>query len=250
MNKYFAMDRYNKIKDLMESKDKISVDEIAKTLYISEATVRRDLQAMQSLGMIYRIRGGALIKGDSKEASIFLRKEENINEKVLVGNIARMHFPDFKSIFIDNSSTSLAFLRQYDFSYKTVVTNGLQCAMELSKNDKCNLILLGGNILPQTDSTSGSFSLQMLKSFHLDLMLSSCAGIRKDGTYEMSSDTSLLKQEAYEISNIHILLVDKTKFNKEVIYRTKSINDYDYIFTDAKDESLKEYKGLGNFINK
>lgn len=250
MNKYFAMDRYNKIKDLLESKDKISVDEIAKTLYISEATVRRDLQTMQSLGMIYRVRGGAIIKSDSKEASIFLRKEENINEKVLVGSIAREHFPDFKSIFIDNSSTSLAFLRQFDFSYKTVVTNGLQCALELSGNDKCNLILLGGKIWPRTDSTDGPFSLQMLKSFHLDLMLSSCAGVRKDGTYEMSPDTSLLKQEAYMVTDRHILLIDKTKFKKEAMYRTKSLKEYDFIFTDASDDQLMEYKGLGNFINK
>lgn len=249
MDNYYAMERYKKIKELLENENKLTVKDIATTLYVSPATVRRDLSAMQTLGMIRRIRGGALVKNNSKEASILLRKEENIAEKIRIGSIAAKYIPEFKSIFIDNSSTCLAFLRQFDFSYKTVVTNGLQCALELSRNDKCNLILLGGKIWSQTDSTDGPYSLQMLKDFHIDLMLSSCACIRKDGTYEVSSDTSLLKKTAYGITEKHILLIDKTKFIKDTIYHTKSLRDYDLIVTDAGEDILKDYRGLGNFVN-
>lgn len=74
--------RWSQITDLCKQKEIVSVTEIADALLISPATVRRDLQEMEDLGMIIRTHGGAKITGDqTEEPSMILKAESNSSEK-------------------------------------------------------------------------------------------------------------------------------------------------------------------------
>ena len=88
---------------------------------------------MQNMGLIERSHGGAILPENAEEVSIFLRMERNASEKERVATKAIFHIPPFKSVFIDSSSTALALAERIDLSHKTVVTNNLQTAIQLSK---------------------------------------------------------------------------------------------------------------------
>ena len=226
-------ERQNEILKRLKENKTAGVNELAKALYVSEATIRRDLAEMKSMGLVERSHGGALLPENAEEISIFFRMEKNANEKERAATKALPHIPPFKSLFIDSSSTALALAERLDLSYKTVVTNNLQTAIQLSKKPNLNLILLGGNVHFNTNSATGSWTARQLDDFAFDLMISSCAAVIGDEAFERSLDQKEIKRAAFKRCKQKILLVDHTKFTAHGTYRLAALNDYDLVVTDA-----------------
>ena len=226
-------ERQNEILKRLKENKTAGVNELAKALYVSEATIRRDLAEMKSMGLVERSHGGALLPENAEEISIFFRMEKNANEKERVATKALPYIPPFKSLFIDSSSTALALAERLDLSFKTVVTNNLQTAIQLSKKPNLNLILLGGNVHFNTNSATGSWTARQLEDFAFDLMISSCAAVIGDSSFERSLDQKEIKRAAFKRCKQKVLLVDHTKFTAHGTYRLAALNDYDLVVTDA-----------------
>ena len=226
-------ERQNEILRTLKENKSAAVAVLAKALFVSEATIRRDLAEMQSMGLIERSHGGALLPENAEEISIFFRMEKNASEKERAATKALPHIPPFKSLFIDSSSTALALAERLDLSFKTVVTNNLQTAIQLSKKPNLNLILLGGNVHFNTNSATGSWTARQLEDFAFDLMISSCAAVIGDEAFERSLDQKEIKRAAFKRCKQKILLVDHTKFTAHGTYRLAALHDYDLVVTDA-----------------
>ena len=240
-------ERQNEILAILKNNKTAVVSKLAKELFVSEATIRRDLAEMQSMGLIERSHGGAILPENAEEISIFFRMEKNAVEKERAVTKAILHIPQFKSVFIDSSSTALALAERIDLNYKTVVTYGLQTAAQLSKRPNLNLILLGGNVHFNTNSTTGSWTVKQLEDFSFDLMISSCAAVQNGATYERSLDQKEIKRTAFSKCKSKILVVDHTKFGAHGTYRTASLADYDFVATDVappKDSDFGNVKFL------
>lgn len=247
----FTSERFNMISDYLKEHNRATVDELSKVLYVSQATVRRDLNEMQKLGIIQRTHGGAVFVDNVDEVNIFVRIEKNTADKQKAVEIALDKIPMFNTVFIDNSSTCLALAERMNFQYKTIITNGLQLAVKLSNKKDVKVIFLGGVIQYSSYSTDGSLATEMLDRFHMDLMLSSCAAIREDGTYEPTIETMQIKKAALMRSDKRILVVDKNKFGLSLPYRVQSLSYYDAVYTNAGDEIIAPYKDKGiHIINK
>lgn len=226
-------ERQNEILRLLKEQKKVSVTRLAKLFYVSEATVRRDLSEMNAMGLVERSHGGAILPENSEEISIFFRMEKNANEKEKVATKALPHIPPFKSVFIDSSSTTLALAERMDFNFKTVVTNNLQTAIQLSKKTNVTLIMLGGTVQYNTISATGSWTARQLDDFRFDLMISSCAAVLDGNSYERSLDQKEIKRAAFERSQKRMLLIDHTKFGAHGAYRLTELKNYDLVVTDA-----------------
>lgn len=241
----FSSERFKLIADYLKEHNRATVEELSHVLYVSLATVRRDLAEMSKLGMIQRTHGGAVFLDSSNEVNIFVRIEKNATDKEKTVSLAIPKLPEFNSAFIDNSSTCLALAERMDFSYKTVITNGLQIAVKLSNKSGVNVIFLGGNIQYNSYSTDGSLTTEMMGKFHVDLMLASCAGVRLDGSYETTVECMQIKREAFKRADRRYLLVDKNKFQNSFVYRVEALENYDGIFTNASDETIAPYLDKG-----
>ncbi len=225
-------ERQNEILKILREKKSAGVTALAQDLYVSEATIRRDLAEMKSMGLIERSHGGALLPENADEISIFFRMEKNAGEKERAATKALPHIPSFKSVFVDSSSTALALAERIDLSFKTVVTNNLQTAIQLSKKPNINLIMLGGNVHFNTNSATGSWTARQLQDFSFDLMISSCAAIIGNDVFERSIEQKEIKKVAFEHCKMRILLIDHTKFSANGTYRLAALSDYDVVVTD------------------
>ena len=237
-------ERQNEILRLLKEQKKVSVTHLAKLFYVSEATVRRDLSEMNAMGLVERSHGGAILPENSEEISIFFRMEKNANEKEKVATKALPHIPPFKSVFIDSSSTTLALAERMDFNFKTVVTNNLQTAIQLSKKPNVTLIMLGGTVQYNTISATGSWTARQLDDFRFDLMITSCAAVLDGNTYERSLDQKEIKRAAFERSQKRMLLIDHTKFGAHGAYRLTGLENYDLVVTDAPPPKELEGKDI------
>ena len=73
-------ERHNEILNIIKSKRNVSVGELSALLFVSEATVRRDLTQMQRLGLIERTHGGAIATSGTEETSHFVRIVKNAKD--------------------------------------------------------------------------------------------------------------------------------------------------------------------------
>ena len=247
----FVLELYNRISEYIKEKGRATIEELTEALYVSPATIRRDLNEMQRLGMLKRTHGGAIHIDTGDEVSIFVRMDRDGEEKERAASVALAHLPAFTSVFIDNSSTCLCLAEKMDLSFKTVVTNGMQLVNRIAGKKDIDLILLGGVVYHNGEATRGPFAVEMLQMFRFDLMLMGAASVRPDGAYEHSLETVEIKRAAYARSNHHILVVGQSKFEIPSTYRVRDLEGFDLICTDAPTAKLHEYKERGiHVVNK
>lgn len=226
-------ERQDKILQTLRQNGTATVREIARTLYVSEATVRRDLKQMQDLGLLKRSHGGAVLLEKADEISIFVRMTENAHEKERAASCALRHIPnDFKTVFLDSSSTVLALAQRMDLSQKTVVTNGLQTVARLAGVRGIDLVIPGGKISHTGASVAGGWTNNLLAEFHFDLMLASCAAVGEEGAFETSIEQRELKRTVFARSNRRILIADHTKFTANASYLFRGLADFDAVVFD------------------
>ncbi len=229
----FTNERQDEILQILKEKRSATVKKLADSLFVSTATIRRDLNEMQKLGLIERSHGGAVILEEADEVSIFVRINENAKEKERAAFQALNAIPkDFKSVFLDSSSTVLALAQRLDLSRKTVMTNNLQTAVLLSRMDNVNLLIPGGNIYATGNSVVGSWTTSLLKDFSFDLMLSSCAAIKDKCAFETSIEQREIKRTVFERSDYKILVCDHSKLIKKGTYMYEPLSCFDKVVFD------------------
>lgn len=236
--------RYDTILSYLQQHKRAAIPELCALVYVSEATMRRDLSNMQKLGLLSRTRGGAMYIEKTEEVAISVRQNTNSQDKESTVSVALTHLPDCETIFVDNSSTCLTLVRQMDLRHKVVVTNSFRIAEVLLEKDQVQVIMPGGEFRNNMD-LAGSMACNSLRNFRFDLMLSSCAAISPDGAFENSLPVRELKAAAMEVSDQRILLADRTKFQLKSPYRVAPLRDYDEIFTNIPDNLLKPYLEAG-----
>ena len=247
----FVLERYNRISEYIKENGRATVEELAGTLFVSPATIRRDLAEMQRLGMLKRTHGGAIHIDTGDEVSIFIRMDRDGAEKEKAASVALANLPPFNSVFIDNSSTCLCLAEKMDLSFKTVVTNGMHLVSRIAGKKNIDLFLLGGVVYHNGEATRGPFAVEMLQMFRFDLMLMGAAAVGPDGAYEHSLETAEIKRIAFSRSEHGVLVCGKSKFQAKSTYRVADLSRYDLICTDAPDSVINPYKEQGvRIVNK
>lgn len=236
--------RYDTILEHLKRNKRATIRELCRLVYVSEATVRRDLSDMQNLGLLRRVHGGALYIENTEEVSISVRKSVNAQDKEETAALALEHLPEFESVFVDNSSTCLTLIRRMDLRHKVVITNSFRIADALLEQDQVRIIMPGGEIRKNSDLV-GSMACNALRNFHFDLMLSSCAAIDINGAFENSLSVKELKAAAMDQSVRRILLADRTKFHLKGSCRVAPLQNYDAIFTNVPHKLLQPYLDAG-----
>ena len=227
-------ERQNKILSYLKENKSADVRRLSRILYVSEATVRRDLKALGAAGLLERFHGGAILPENADEQSMLFRQRKSTAEKNQVVQKAMLNLPPFRSVFLDGSSTVLALLEHLNLTSKTVITNSLEAAMLLSRRQDVNILMLGGVVRHNTNTTTGSFTKRQTELVSVDLMLASCAAVRGVECAERSLEQAELKHAVFERSEKRILLVDNTKFGAFGTYSLLKLTDFDAVITNKK----------------
>ena len=235
-------ERQNAILNYLKQHKIAKIRTLAKAMYLSDATIRRELTVLNKMGLLERTHGGAVMLDTASEVPIFVRSRQNSQDKKDTANLAKSKLPAFNNVFIDNSSTSLTLTKMLDFQNKTVVTNGLLLAMEIANHKNATIFMPGGNLSQNTNSLVGSHTIQTISTLHFDLMICSCTSLTEAGAFESSLEQAELKRVAIRNSKVKVLLVDKTKIGKSAMYQSAELGVFDAIFTNADDETVENLR--------
>ncbi|MBQ8175099.1 MAG: DeoR/GlpR transcriptional regulator [Clostridia bacterium] len=228
-------ERQEAVLQLLRKTGSATVREMAKSLYVSEATVRRDLTEMETHGLLRRSHGGAvLIEHEGSEPSFFVRKEENIAEKRRLAKAVLPYLDEGSCFFLDSSSTVLALAAVWDAAHKTVITTGVDTAFLLSRKRDVQVVLPGGTLHYLAGAVWGALTLRQLEGFHADTFICSCGGISPEGGLYESVTEGEIKATMMRHSTRRILIADGSKLGRMRTYRFAGLSDFDMLVTDKR----------------
>lgn len=226
--------RFQIIQHELALKGVVNVDEMADILQSSKATVRRDLDFLDKLGILKRTHGGALAIESDDELPFHTKTIAYINEKRAIGLKVASYISDGSVIGSTGGTTAMAIVKNLKEKQITVVTNAINIAVELVTSKTVDVIVSGGLVRPHTYELVGHIADRTLAEINLDIALVGVDGIDIDrgiSTYTMQEAHAaavFIKQAKYIW-----VVADHSKFGKVAPAVISPICKIDKIFTDS-----------------
>src|SRR5450631_3322740 len=127
-NPMLLEERRQHILSIVRQEGRVLVSEISDTLAISRITIRKDLDHLESKGLVQRTHGGALApqKGALLDPSLEEKEHQQFKEKRRIAEAAATLVKEEQCVLLDSGSTTTAIARALRvFSRLTVVTNAV-----------------------------------------------------------------------------------------------------------------------------
>ena len=239
-------ERQEKIYKILEKKGSISVEQMVRELYISEATARRELSSMELDGLLVRTWGGAVAtKGANRDIPIFVRSKTNVKEKNTIARLAIELLKDNMTVFLSSSNT-VARLATYFHKYEnlTVITNGLETLGALNNHLSAKIILTGGDLYENYDFV-GALAEDTIEKFNADLFFFSCSGITAEGFSSVDPLRLSIFNKMMKNSAKTVLLADTSKVGKKFTYNGFGLEKIDHVIMEKRPNDPALIKALG-----
>ncbi|MCK1250388.1 DeoR/GlpR family DNA-binding transcription regulator [Streptococcus uberis] len=240
------MNRLEKIIQLVSDHKRIDVNSLSELLGVSKVTVRKDLDKLESKGLLRREHGYAVLNsGDD----LNVRLSYNYNVKRKIAEKAAELVQDNDTIMIESGSTC-ALLAEVLCQTKRnikIITNSCFIANFLRQYDSCQIILLGGNYQPNSEVTVGPLLKQMVDFFHVDRVFAGTDGFSPEVGF-MCKDMMRCEGVQYmaDAAEETIILTDSSKFSKPSLVHQLSLDRVSRVITDKElDEENRNL--LGSF---
>lgn len=230
----YEFDRLQAILEYLREKRSASVHSLADQLYVSEATIRRDLNALETQGRVRRVFGGVkLLDNDRTDVPFHANAMENYDIKSAIAVKALDFIHDGDVLMLDASFTvSLLLPHLTRFSGLTIITNANMTMPGLQELD-AKVYCTGGLMLRNSQGFIGDYAETMIRNFHADKLFFTCRGLSFEGQMsELSAEETSLHRVMMQHSSTKILLCDSTKFGRQYCYNLGNLNDVDEFISD------------------
>lgn len=234
MSIMFELERLEKIQDILSERNTMSVRHLAEQLFVSETTIRRDLNELERQGLVKRIHGGVvLLAGPNRELPLYMRERQNSEAKELIASRALTHIHNGQVLFFDASSTVQRMVRHLtQFRDLTIITNGLKTAQELSSLSH-NVYCTGGLQLHNSSAYVGHIAERTVREFSADLFFFSSRGLSENGKItDASAEETQLRRVMFEQSEKRIFLCDSSKFGNTYCHNLCRLEQVDAMISD------------------
>lgn len=240
-------DRYTRIYELIKEKKSVTVHYLSKQLFISETSIRRDLEAMEQKNLIKRVWGGAMLPTVDRDIPPFVREQTNIEAKDTMAALAARFLTNSCTIFMDSSSSCLSLIPYIrDYKNIVVITSSLRVSRLLSENTAASICLLGGQVYEGAIIT-GHLAVESVRQYHTDLMFFSCSGISPQaGITSIEPKVVEVCREMMRHTKKKILLCDSSKVGKETLLTLADLSVPDYIVMEKVPDDKELVRELGN----
>jgi len=230
-----AAARHQLITDRVRMDGSVTVDELVRATGVSRMTVHRDLDALETEGVLRKVRGGATATRSSIfESDLQYRLTTAVEAKAAIGRAAARFIDVGQAVIFDESTTALAALRALDPTEPiTVITNCVPTMAYVTSRTKHRLIGLGGDYVARYQAFLGILCQQMISNVYADVLIASCSAVLGNATLHQDSQIVEVKQTMIAAAPVRLLLVDSSKIDMGAIYRLGEIRDFTHLITDA-----------------
>ena len=193
----------------------VSVTELCQTTGASEATIRRDLNALANQGKLVKIHGGATTFEEEdflvRETELAMKQRYAL-EKEQIARYAASLVTDDDVVYLDASTTVLHMANHLKDSKALFITSSIDCAGMLSAHER-RIYVLGGQLKPGTVEIVGGEALNALSSYNFTKTFLGVGGVSlTQGLTAPDPASAVLKVRAAAQSQSVYILADSSKF--------------------------------------
>lgn len=228
--------RHEKIVRAVQETGYVTIEDLAGRFNVTPQTVRRDINVLQSEGLVQRYHGGAGMISSTQNVAYADRKIICHLEKQRIARLVARHIPDNASLFINIGTTTEEVARALcDHQNLKVITNNLNVASILSSYQNIEVIIVGGSVRHRDCGIIGESTIDFIRQFKVDYGIIGISGIDPDGTL-LDFDYREVRAARAIIDNSRktFLVTDHTKFGRNAMVRLAEITEIDALFTDRR----------------
>ncbi|MBQ9132657.1 MAG: DeoR/GlpR transcriptional regulator [Clostridia bacterium] len=206
--------RQEQILNILNQQGYVTVRYLSDTLQYSTATINRDLNAMQSAGLVKRSYGGVEAVSGKHLPPLIQRQFYHRREKRRIAELAVEQIQNGDTVFLDGSTTA-QYMAPFLGGKKDlrIITNSLRLAMELGECGH-HVVCLGGHIIEHPYVLGGEETVENAMRYRPDKMFFSVGYITADGLIRAAQYLfykTMLKNSAQAW-----FLTDRTKLTERV----------------------------------
>lgn len=227
-------ERLSAILDALASDGAVDVGSLVERFGVSAATVRRDLQLLETQRLLTRTHGGAVTSDVLYELPLRYRSARHQAEKLRIAAEAADRVHDGAVVGLTGGTTTTEVARSIlDRRGLTVVTNALNIAGELAIRADLKLLVTGGTARPESYELIGPIAEQALERLNLDVVF-----VGVDGISVASGLTTHHEVEAHTnramIERAHrvVVVTDSSKLGRVAFAQICSVEAVDDLITD------------------
>lgn len=213
----YLEERRQQVLARVQQTGRVSVAQLSQEFAVSEVTIRLDLQALAERNLIVRTHGGAVpVDSNLYEHTLALRRQQQVQEKRLIGRAGAAMVANGDAVVLDSSSTALAVAQHLKHhSHLTIVTNSLAIGQEMLDSPGVNVVMTGGRLRHDMASLVGTGGLDMVRRFNIQIGFFGAHGITvEDGLTDVSAEEAEVKCALAALCRKLVAIVDATKWGK------------------------------------
>jgi DeoR family transcriptional regulator, aga operon transcriptional repressor len=236
--------RWNQLLELLAADGQLQVEDAARVLGVSTATIRRDFDDLASQQMLARIRGGAVARGVTYDLPLRYRSERHPSEKQRIAVVAAGLVQPGQVVGLNGGTTTTEVARalaiRSDLSNGggvptlTVVTNALNIATELAVRQHIKIVVTGGVARPQSYELTGPLATGVLQKVSIDVAILGVDAIDPavGAMAQHEGEASINQLMASQASQV-VVVADSSKIGRRAFARICAAGEVDVLVTDC-----------------
>lgn len=239
---------------VLRERDFVRVSELADRFEVSEVTVRADLDALASRGLLRRVRGGAVPRGLTLAERPFEESEvAAAAEKRGIAQAAADMVSSGDTVVLDVGTTTTAIASALaardDLTDVTVFTSSLTIALALeAAAPRLTVVVTGGTLRPKQHSLVEPLAGLVLGSIHAGTAFLGCNGVDvAAGVTNVNLPETEVKKRIIAASQRRVVCADASKLGRVALAHVCDLHDVDLLLTDrsADPELVATLRDIG-----
>lgn len=230
-------ERRRRICELLREEGRVTVEALATRFGTSLVTIRADLSALESAGILMRTHGGALLPEAAEgDEPLGVKQLQHHAEKVRIAQAAVALIQDGETIILDSGTTTAEIaraLRKSDLTSINVITNALNLAALLMDVPAVRLIVPGGILRRESNSLSGPMAEAALAKLQADRLYLGADGLDPEiGVMTPHLQEAELNAKMIQIARQVVVVADSSKLIRRNISLIAKIEQVHVLITD------------------
>jgi DeoR family glycerol-3-phosphate regulon repressor len=231
--------RRDRIVQIVQERERVTVDALAEVLGTSRETIRRDLTELAGRGRIRKIHGGAMVTefrpfGPDIEGPFQARLSENAAAKRVIARRAIQLFNPGDTMFVDTGTTTLFFAEELaQASGLTIITNSAGIAALAARGTSNTTILIGGDYRADGTECLGPLAVEQIGRFHALHAVLAVGSVEADGFFDFDLGEADLARTMIAQARSVTVLADVSKFGRGGLIKIAPLSAVARVITES-----------------